>query len=256
MCKPTHFQVSYDINPWMTSQQGLVDQSKAMKQWEALFEALTKVAAVYLIDQQPHVPDMVFTANAGIVNGDSVILSNFANEERKPEEELFQDWFMSKGYSVVLSDIQYEGEGDHLIDHLGRHWVGSGFRTDPIFLEFLKKNVDAEAHVLKLIDPRWYHLDTCFCPLPNGQVMWYPEAFDHESAELIAHSFEHHVIVDEKSALNFACNCVAVDNTLFIPTGTSTVELLKKHGYIVKEFELSEFIKAGGAAKCLVLTLV
>lgn len=255
MCRPTHFQVSYDINPWMTSQQGKVNQEVALRQWESLFEALTKVATVYLIDQQSHVPDMVFTANAGIVIGDSAILSNFTNLERQPEEELFQDWFMSKGFSVVRQSNKYEGEGDHLVDRLGRHWVGSGFRTDPFFSEFLKQKINKEVNVLKLIDPRWYHLDTCFCPLPNGQLMWYPQAFSPESIDLILKSFTTHVIADEQSALKFACNCVAIDGTLFIPSGTNMATVLKEHGYIVKEFELGEFIKAGGAAKCLVLTL-
>ena len=82
MCPPTHFAVDYDINPWMTEQIGQVDHHRAQVQWQALFNAIKQVAQVILIPAEIHMPDMVFTANAGTIVGNSAILSKFAHPER------------------------------------------------------------------------------------------------------------------------------------------------------------------------------
>ena len=40
----------------------------------------------------------------------------------------------------------------------------------------LAKLLDVEVLPLKLADPRFYHLDTCFCPLANGYTLYFPAA--------------------------------------------------------------------------------
>lgn len=253
MCSPEFFGVSYDINPWMSDNIGKVNHSLAVQQWNALYHQLSKIARVDVLPGIENLPDLVFTANAGFVNNTTAIVSTFLMQQRQPEEKHFKDWFKSKNYITLQLKNSYEGEGDHLVDKWNRHWIGSGFRTSKDAAEELKKILWVNVTYLELIDPRWYHLDTCFCPLPNGELMWYPNAFSPASQMFIKNSFKNFISVTIEDALAFCCNAVAIDNKIFLPKNNSASNKLKELGYDVYEFNLSEFIKAGGAAKCLVL---
>ena len=253
MCCPDHFDVSYDINHWMHGQEGRVDLAKAMQQWEALVSALSEVSTISFIDGIEGLPDLVFTANGGIIQGQTAIVSTFKTKERQPEEAVFHEWFKSKEFEIYQIKAKYEGEGDHLRDDRGRHWMGSGFRTEKEAAGELEEILGGKINVLELIDPRWYHLDTAFCPLPYGGVMWYPGAFSSTSQYKIRSTFSINLEVSLEDALLFCCNCICIDDKLFMPKGSKVIDKLGRLGYNVWEGDLSEFMKAGGASKCLVL---
>jgi N-dimethylarginine dimethylaminohydrolase len=253
MCRPTYFDVIYDINPWMSEHLKNVDKKKALDQWNELCDVISRVAVVNLLPSVDKLPDLVFTANGGFIHGKTAILSKFFKKQRRPEEQHFRNWFENKGYNIVQPTKYYEGEGDHLVDELGRHWIGSGFRTDPAVSKELEQILCAEVHTLELTNPRWYHLDTCFCPLNFRQLIWYPGAFSNASQKLIRNFFDGTIEVSERDARLFCCNCIYFDQTVFLPTNLKASTALRSEGYIVYEFDLSEFIKSGGAAKCLVL---
>lgn len=255
MCSPEYFGVTYDINPWMSANIGLVDHAKALQQWSNLHNALTNVAMVEILPGVISLPDLVFTANAGIVRKNTAIVSKFNLPERQPEEKHFEKWFTDQKYDVYILNNPYEGEGDHLIDKWGRHWLGTGFRSSKESSNQLGDILLVHINTLELVDPRWYHLDTCFCPLPNGELMWYPQAFSMASQHLIKRSFDKRIEISEEDALSFACNAVCIGRDIFLPNNESVSTSLKGCGYTTHEFDLSEFMKAGGAAKCLVLDL-
>lgn len=255
MCSPDYFGVTYDINPWMSDNIGQVDHAKAMEQWLKLKHSISKVADVKVMDGVEGLPDLVFTANAGIVSHDVALISTFYKEQRQPEEIVFRDYFKKHGYITLRINNSYEGEGDHLVDKFDRHWLGTGFRTSKEAAENIHRIFWAKINALELVDPRWYHLDTCFAPLPNGELLWYPDAFSIKSQKLIRESFKHTIDISLEDALAFSCNSVCIDNHIFIPKNIDVSTKLRQHGYNVEEFDLSEFMKAGGAAKCLVLYL-
>jgi N-dimethylarginine dimethylaminohydrolase len=249
MCPPTFFQVDYCINPWMRNNQGNVDHMKAVEQWTALYNKLREHGVeIDYITPVEGLPDMVFTANAGLVWEKEKIFraSTFKKEERKKEEKYWCDYFEKNGYRVdKYINSTWEGEGDCLIDFEKEVWLGFGYRSDKVSLD----------NSLELIDPRWYHLDTAFCPLHNNTIMWYPYAFSDESKKLIKKCFKNHVIVDDEDAAAFACNAIVIDNNVYIPKNKNTNAKLRELGYNVYEFDMSEFMKAGGACKCLCLFL-
>lgn len=255
MCSSVHFGVNYEINPWMQNQQGRVNRVRANDQWARLYTEIGRVADIKLIDEVENLPDLVFTANAGIVYKNIAIVSRFRNLERQPEEHYFTNWFTQNGYLTISIDNYYEGAGDHLCDHLGRHWLGTGWRTDPLAAVELTKILDLPIRVLELTDNRWYHLDTCFCPLTGGELLWYPPAFTLASQRIIRSEFVNHVEISLEDALAFACNAICIDNDIFIPNNRETSRKLSDLGYRIHEFDLSEFMKAGGAAKCLTLVV-
>jgi ornithine--oxo-acid transaminase len=261
MCAPTLYEVNYVINPWMDGNLGKSSQERAMQQWTQLYEVLCGLATVHLVEPAAGSPDMVFTANAGLARDGVVAISRFYHVERQGEEEHFRRWFAEAGYEVVdlPRATPFEGEGDALFSVDGsRLWVGYGTRTLEASHAALRGLWDAEVVGLHLVDPRFYHLDTCFAPLEDGSVMYFPAAFDAGSLAKIEafYPVEKRVVVSEADALRFACNAVNLGKTIVLNCISAELEReLRGRGFEVVQLELDEFLKAGGAAKCLVMKL-
>jgi N-dimethylarginine dimethylaminohydrolase len=259
MCSAHHYEVDYVINPWMEGNIHKSSRDRALEQWQQLYNVLTQHATVDLVKPQVGVPDMVFTANAGLVLGDTVVLSRFFHKERQGEEPFFKQWFEEQGYTVheLPKDLPFEGAGDALLDREGRWlWAGYGFRSELDSHPYLAKWLDIEVVSLRLMDERFYHLDTCFCPLTDGYLLYYPPAFDAYSNRLIEMRVPEakRIAVEEADAINFACNAVNIDRTIVMNVASDSLkDRLAKVGFEVIETPLTEFLKAGGAAKCLTL---
>ena len=259
MCAPDHYDVDYVINPWMEGNIHKSSRDRAVDQWHKLFHVLKDNAIVDLVQPQKGVPDMVFTANAGLVLGDTVVLSRFFHKERQGEEPFFKQWFEDKGYTVheLPKDLPFEGAGDALLDREGRWlWAGYGFRSELDSHPYLAKWLDIEVLSLRLMDERFYHLDTCFCPLNGGYLLYYPPAFDSYSNRLIEMRVpsEKRIAIAEADAVNFACNAVNIDSIVVMNKASDELKgRLQSAGFEVIETQLTEFLKAGGAAKCLTL---
>ena len=261
MCPPTFYDVTYVINPWMDGNVNRSSRENAVRQWDRLYGALKRVARVELVEQQAGSPDMVFTANAGLVRKGVVALARFLHPERQGEEPHFHKWFDDRGLAVreFPRDVPFEGEGDALFEaDSSRLWAGHGMRSKESSHGFLHDTWDVEVISLRLVDPRFYHLDTCFCPLFGGHVLYYPEAFDAISQAKIATRYpeEKRIAVAAEDALRFACNAVNVGKTILLnEVSERLVNQLESRGFHVMQLPLTEFLKAGGAAKCLVLRL-
>ncbi|MFQ5431869.1 MAG: TIGR00300 family protein [Nitrospinota bacterium] len=261
MCRPDHFMVRYVINPWMQGNVGRTDGKKAKRQWNDLYKIVSSRAEVELIDPAPGMPDMVFTANSGLVLDNDVILSHFAYHQRQPEEPLFKRWFEERGYNAHMTppDVMFEGGGDALFDaDGGRLWAAYGNRSSLEVHPFLASTFNIEVVSLRLTDQRFYHLDTCFLPLPDGCLLYYPEAFDTRSNRLIEEivQADKRIILGHEDAVAFAANAVCVNRTIIMNRCTSILRgKLESCGFETVETDLSEFMKAGGSAKCLTLKL-
>ncbi len=259
MCAPDHYDVDYVINPWMEGNIHKSSRDRAVEQWGKLCHLIKEFAVVELVQPEKGVPDMVFTANAGLVLGNKVVLSRFYHQERQGEEPYFLAWFEQKGYEVfqLPQDLPFEGAGDALFDREGRWlWAGYGFRSELDSHPLIAQWLDIEVLSLRLMDNRFYHLDTCFCPLTDGYLLYYPPAFDSYSNRLIEMTVPAHklIAIDEADAVNFACNTVNIGHRVLMnKTSDRLKQLLNQAGFEVLETPLTEFLKAGGAAKCLTL---
>jgi len=259
MCEPRFFEVCYVINPWMEGNLGKVNKELAMRQWENLYGIVSELASVSLIEPVAGLPDMVFTANAGLIHKKEVIVSSFRHAERQPEARHFEKFFFSLGYRVrhLKKETIFEGAGDALFDSQGRLWFGSGIRSVSHALDEIVAALDVEACGLELTDPHWYHLDTAFCPLPQGQAIAYKKAFARKSVAALDDAFREDIIwVSETDARNFACNAIAIDRSVILHRASAELKsALKQCGFEVIEADVSEFLKAGGACKCLTLEI-
>ena len=259
MCEPDFFDVCYVINPWMEGNQGKVDKPLARRQWQKLHDLIAQRASVSLITPVEGLPDMVFTANAGLVHHQEVIVASFLHAERQPEAKHFEKYFSSHGYNVkhLSGETIFEGAGDALFDSSGRLWVGSGIRSDADALDEIKAAFDVQVHGLELVNPHWYHLDTCFCPLPQNQALAYEKAFSEKSVAVLNATFGADITwVSEEDANNFACNAVVIDQVVILHKASTRLKaMLTKRSLEVIETDVSEFLKAGGACKCMTLKL-
>jgi len=261
MCPPDYFGVSYVINPWMEGHIASTDSALARRQWEYLRDALAKHAKILLQPPKPGLPDIVFTANAGMVLGNKVIVSRFRNFQRQGEESFDRAWFSENGFEILdwPQDVSFEGAGDALFDRAqALLWVGHGFRSDAKAPALLEKMLGRKVAVINLTDPRFYHLDTCLCPLAGGYLMYFPLAFDERSRALIESLVpeEKRIQVSEEDAFKFCCNAVDLSGHLFLNGASEDLQnRLQKAGFTPMITPLTEFMKAGGAAKCLTLKL-
>jgi N-dimethylarginine dimethylaminohydrolase len=261
MCPPRLYDVNYVINPWMAGNVHASSRTQAAAQWQSLYEAVSEIANVELIEPEPGSPDMVFTANAGLERNGIVVISSFFHPERQGEEQHFRHWFHQAGYTLIDTPraTPFEGEGDALFSIDGRClWAGQGPRTAASSHSALRQAWGIPVVPLHLIDPRFYHLDTCFTPLEGGYIMYFPDAFDHISLHRIEAFYppEKRIIVREADAVCFACNAINVGRTIILNKISSKLsDQLELLGFTVVQIALSEFLKAGGAAKCLVMRL-
>src|SRR5690606_34898893 len=213
MCPPDHFEVAYVINPWMAHHVAGTSATLARQQWHALATMLGEVAQTEQITPVAGVPDMVFTANAGLVLEQHFVVSRFRHPQRQAEETHFASWAAAQGFQVLTlpPDLYFEGAGDALFDRAQPVlWMGHGHRSDLRSADHLSALLDIDVVPLKLIDARFYHLDTCFCPLEGGYLMYYPGAFDAASQAAIAQRVPaaYRISLNETDAFHFACNAV------------------------------------------------
>lgn len=260
VCAPDHFAIEYEINPWM-HRANAVDAARARTQWHELMRVLAQETGATLerITPVPHLPDLVFTANAGVVVGRRVVTSRFRYPERQREEAYFEAWFREQGYDVVTLDagLYFEGAGD-LLGFPDVWFGGYRQRTDIQAYPVIGALFGREIIPLELVDSRFYHLDTCLCPLSGGELLYYPGAFDRYGQTAIAERIPQarRVVVSDDEAIRFACNAVCIGKHVVLPAGCPrTSALLAERGYQVHPAPLDEFMKSGGSAKCLTLAL-
>ncbi len=257
MCPPDYYGIEYEINPWM-SRSHASDSARAAEQWRDLKQVLESLGVdVRLMEPKPGLPDLVFTANAGLVFHDVVYLSRFRYPERRRETPVDAEWFRENGFQTVEvpSGGDFEGAGDALF--VGETLVaGYLVRSDARTEQWLAAQMGCQVIPAQLVDKRYYHLDTCFCPLNEETAIWHPPAFDDYGRRAIESCVPQLIPVAVDEAARFACNAVVVGRDVVLNSGCPVLEAdLRQRGFATHAVPLDEFIKAGGSAKCLTLRL-
>ncbi|MFG1817845.1 dimethylargininase [Kribbella sp. NPDC049174] len=255
MCPPTHFDVTYSINPWMNPAKP-ADQPIAAAQWQRIHDQLVELGhTVDLIPPVPGLPDMVFAANGATVWGDRALVARFRHAERDAESAAYLDWFSSRGLHVRQASSANEGEGDYLT---AGSWLlaGNGFRTDR------RAHVESEQYFgrpvigLTLVDARYYHLDTALAVLDEQTVMYYPAAFTPGSQAILRELFPAAIIASAEDAGAFGLNAVSDGRHVLMPAGAiHLVAKLREAGFEPISIDVSELLRAGGGVKCCTLEL-
>ncbi len=257
MCPPDYFGIEYEINPWM-NRAFPADHGLAVQQWHALRGLLSELGAtIETVTPCSGLPDLVFTANAALIDGRTAILSRFRHPQRQGEEAVFRDRLTQLGFEVIElpADEYFEGAGDALF--CGETlFAGYRIRSSVHSLQRVAARIGAQVIPLELTDERFYHLDTCFCPLSQTSAIWFPAAFDHYGRQVIEANVETLIALDEAEATCFAANAVVLGRSVVTNIGCPRLhQQLRLAGFEPVATPLSEFVRAGGSAKCLTLRL-
>ncbi len=257
MCPPEHFGVLYEINPWM-HREVAVDLERARDQWEGLAATIRAAGGeIEVLEPHPGLPDLVFCANAGTVNGRCFVPSRFRHPERRGEVPHYVEWFSSHGWDVSFlpEGLSHEGAGDAVA--VGRGFVsGYRYRSDAAAHLALSRLLGAEFRPLELVDPRLYHLDLSLCPLDERTALVAPAAWDVYGRRMVEAVVADPIVLEPEEALAFCANSVVVGNIVVMPGCPPRVgRELEGRGFDVVVSPVDEFLKAGGACRCLTLAL-
>jgi N-dimethylarginine dimethylaminohydrolase len=257
MCPPDHFDVVYSINPWMEPSRR-TDRELALSQWHAIAARYRELGhAVRFIDPVPGLPDMVFAANAALVVNGRVLLSRFRHPERSAEVAHFRALLESIGFKDICQAQHInEGEGDFVYLDDATILAGYGFRTELDAHSEVAHWCDSEIISLRLVDPRFYHLDTALMTLGSQNIAWYPGAFDADSQAILRGRFPESVIANHEDAVGFGLNgfCDG-ENVVMSDDAPHLSQALRRAGFSVHESPTSELRLAGGSVKCCTLEL-
>lgn len=268
MTDPTHFNVSYQINPWMAPDAWTDVAARAARDGSTALQAAI-TAAGGMVDTVPAVaglPDLVFPANAAIVLDGRVLLARFLCAERQGEEPVFRAAFETLRARGIVREVMalpegviQEGAGDGIWDaHRGFFWVGYGQRSNVASIVAIEETFGLPTVGLQLASPRFYHLDTCFCPLEGGKLLYYPAAFTSAALSAIhAHvAPADRIEASDAEAAAFCVNAVNIGRTVIMAKAPESLRhKLAAHGFVLSEVELSPYILSGGGAYCMTLRL-
>ncbi|MBL7255070.1 dimethylargininase [Paractinoplanes lichenicola] len=253
MCRPTHFAVTYRINPWMDP-TAPYDNALAVSQWESLRQTYLDLGhTVELIEPLPGLPDMVFSANGATVVDGRVLAVQFRDAERADEAPAYAAWFREHGFEVIEPKHTNEGEGDILLagDVL---LAGTGFRTAHASHAETQEALRRPVITLQLVDPSLYHLDTALCVLDDTNIAYLPAAFSPGSQAVLQQLYPHAVIANAEDAAVLGLNAVSDGRTVVLPVqATHLAAELRAAGYQTVGVDVSELRKAGGGPKCCTL---
>ncbi len=257
MCPPTYFDIEYEINIWM-HQDNQPAEETASQQWQKLHDVYTQKLGwqVELIDPVKGLPDMVFATDCCVLIGGRALLSSFRHPERQPETGHFEKWLTEHGFSdYKQAENFFEGGGDNLVCG-NKILAGHGFRSAPEAAKELEKFFGLEVVPLKIVDPRFYHLDTSLAVLSDDTVASYLPALDRASQARLKAAIPNVIEATEEEAKGFGLNAVSDGKTII--TSDASASLLDKYrsaGFEIIGTPILEFRKSGGGVKCLTLNL-
>ncbi|HLS49851.1 MAG TPA: hypothetical protein VK024_07630 [Actinomycetaceae bacterium] len=255
MCRPTHFTVSYTINPWMRPDSP-TSTATAIAQWDTLRRTYLELGhAVDLIEPVTGLPDMVYAANGAITAHGTAYCARFKHEERAAEAPAYEAWLRAAGLRTIAAREVNEGEGDMLT--VGDVVLaGTGFRTSHAAHLELQEAVGLPVVSLRLVDPRFYHLDTALLVLSDTEIAYYPPAFSPASREVLTHLFPDAIRAESTDALVFGLNGVSDGRHVVLPPQAARLgAAVAERGYDVLTVDVSELLKGGGGIKCCTLEL-
>ena len=194
------------------------------------------------------------------------LMARFRYPERRGEEGFFRKIFenllnqglLHEAAEFPAGQVQ-EGAGDAIWDTTRQlFWTGFGPRSDEAASREIARFFGREAVSLELATPRFYHLDTCFCPLSGGEVLVFPPAFTDAALQRIQERVTPDQFIEAApdEAAAFCVNAVSLGRTIVMAKAPPRMRsILGERGYRVADIDLSPFILSGGGAFCMTLRL-
>jgi N-dimethylarginine dimethylaminohydrolase len=287
-CSPDQFDVKYSINPWMSvtlASDTSVNKKLVKKQYNQFIKLLQTYAYVNIVpvkslDPLAKLPDIIYTANAALFLPNlprmTTIISRMLKAQRQPEEQAWKSYMNSIGINIITLPLEkglyFEGEGDVCFTpDLTKMFCGYGIRSTKKGINALKVIIDKEykrqgsidkkpeLYEIKLINPKYYHIDLCFKPLNNNCALIRRNAIAPKSIKLIESMYETSKLIDLDDTESYSCNGLAINNHYLCSNGISakTIRKIEELAKMkVSTVPMTEFEKGGGSLKCMILTVL
>jgi N-dimethylarginine dimethylaminohydrolase len=265
MCEPAHFTVAYEINPYMHAEVH-PDPDRAATEFHGLVAALRGAGAeVEFLAPVAGLPDLVFTANAGVVDAGAFVPSRFLHPERQGESAYDEAWFASNGFVVMPlpGEDPFKGAGDALPfgggpDSAHPTALVAGYRTRSAIgaHRSLSELLRVPVRTVELVDGRYYHIDLVFCPLDDRRALIAPQGLDRYGIRVLSELVPEPIWLEDDEAESFCANSVVVGDVVIMPSCSKRLGgILAGAGFTVVVAPVGEFLKAGGGCRCLTLAL-
>lgn len=264
MCRPDHYRIEEPLNVHARGPGGAphrIDGGRATAQWEALADAYRQVGQrVEVLDADPELPDQVFVCNTAFPypdpTGPAFLPARMRHPSREGEVPHAAAWLLAHGHRarLVPGTGAFEAGGDLMFAGDRRVLVGGyGSRSDPDALQGAAAIVDAPLVAVRLVDERYYHLDTCLAPLDAEAALWVPEAFDAAGRAALQELFPCLLEVPDDDRIRMAANAHCPDgrHVLLDEACRDTIRRLEQDGYDPVPVDTSEFRRSGGSVTCL-----
>ncbi len=259
MVAPDHFRVDYAINPFMHLEDQ-PDPVRTHAQWRAVVAAIEAAGGrVEVLPQLPDAPDMVYAMNLGLAleadQGARAVLSHMRHPQRRPETPAAERWFAERG--AVRSVTGRDGVGAHFEAGDAFAWrgelvVGYGPRTEELALKHLATDLGVAVRGMRITHPGMYHMDIGFCPLDETRAMVCPAAYEEASAAALLDLVPEPLVLTEEEGLSFCANSIVLGRTVVMPACPDRVRArLEQWGFEVVVVDVGEFLKGGGAIRCM-----
>ena len=261
MCPADYFDIEEIHNPHMEGQKGKVNRQAANREYSELKIAFEDIdLKVHELPPTNSLVDQVFTANPSLAGLDRngrpfALLSRMRHASRQAEVHLHKEFYEELNVPTIdlredseLSTGQcFEGGGDALW-HPNHYllWIGAGPRSDVQVLKRIADILEINVLVLELVNPAYYHLDTCLCMLDSNSCIYVEEAFNEKGIQLIQTAFQRSLAIDSTEAMSsFAANAFCPDEKhVFLPAGATKLNSsLAAIGFESIELQTNEFKK-------------
>jgi len=268
--KPTTFTLTAiqdKQNPYINV-DNTINNKLALKQHSNLVKAFDNVD-VYTVYPTESVPDIVFTANAGLylprLPEPTILLPYMKYQQRKNELTYLKDIFSK--YKLISfpgnESAPFEGQAELKWFYGGTKAVcGYGHRSTKKSFDILQKlfkkiyKDPPELLVIPLASADYYHLDVAMLEFGNKCVV-HKRAFSIESIKKLKKFLggDNVFVIDTDDS--FCLNAVVNGDDLITHILTKDLkrELERITGKRIKMVDTSEFEKSGGSVRCMTLDL-
>jgi N-dimethylarginine dimethylaminohydrolase len=175
--------------------------------------------------------------------------------QRRRETPTADRWFAGHGYArrwVGLDGVGAHFEAGDAFAWRGELVVGYGPRTEELALKHLATELGVSVRGIRITHPGMYHMDLGFCPLDETHAMVAPAAYDDVSAQALLDLVPDPLVLTEEEALTFCANSIVIGRTVVMPACPERVRMqLERWGFEVVVVDVGEFLKGGGAVRCL-----
>ncbi len=299
MCRPKYFDVPLEDpekNPWMNTLR-LPDHERALIQWTELRDFYTKhgvtAECVEPVDASSHFQrlalehgltqqveglfDQVFAANTAFGIGEKWVIGNLAPWWRKYESAYVAEFLVRERKSVhfLPEHIIFEGQGDLVRIGSREYCYCYGIRNARHARWWLENMFPTITTIpMRLIDPRWYHGDTCLRYLEwCNTILWIPQAFDRKSRKRLVDYTQRARInllaapkrlwfQETKCGINFPMHGLGVNNIETFPWDERVSkfpqkirEYIETRGGTVWLHNFDQFGLSGAGHRCVTLFL-